>query len=392
MTVQRQHMAVAFILGLTGIFLSCAGAILLAGADGTAVRSVYFIGFTGMTLAVTFIYMYQSERLGLLFAGVYVWTTISLLMANVLAFLALAEALGIEGMDAARTGVWPVLRLVMYGVAAGLFLTGISIVRAKVLPRFAGVMVTAGALLLHLPGQIPFSFNQQLASPAAATGSLLIGAGFLWIAWEIRADAGPASQGPLRSAPNAIWGPPFVVLTAVLLAINAYANNIGDLSVFDGVVNLISVIGLVIGVSLVHTAQSDTAGLTGFTGFLMIFFGAVLFVIPAFFISAQLFGMLDSNQALMASWQAIPIGQVGNYMLNLGLFVFGISAVRSGTFSAWAGWLMVVGTALSVPSLFQTRPYFFLIFWAIGTTLTCIGLGRMGWELRKKRAVPNLPA
>jgi membrane protein implicated in regulation of membrane protease activity len=100
---------------------------------------------------------------------------------------------------------------------------------------------------------------------------------------------------------------------------------------------------------------------------------------------AQLAGQIESNRALIAAWVDFPFGRVGNYMLILGMLIFGISVIRAGVFSAWAGWLIVIGIALFLPAQFQSQAYLFIIFWAIGATLAGLGFGWTGWTLFRNR-------
>jgi hypothetical protein len=122
-------------------------------------------------------------------------------------------------------------------------------------------------------------------------------------------------------------------------------------------------------------------------GFIFVHVGYTLSVIPAYFIMAQLAGQIDNNRALMASWMDIPIGRIGNYMLLLGIFLFGVSAIRAEIFPSWSGWLVTLGLALLLPSQFQSQDYLFSIFWIIGATLLGIGLGWMGWTLLLNKSV-----
>jgi len=69
----------------------------------------------------------------------------------------------------------------------------------------------------------------------------------------------------------------------------------------------------------------------------------------------------------------------------LGSLLFGIGTIRAGVFPRAAGWLMVIGLALLLPSQLQTQDYLFSIFWIIGATLQGIGVGWMGWTLLRNR-------
>jgi hypothetical protein len=275
------------------------------------------------------------------------------------------------------------MRRVVYGTFLGLLLLGLVVAWAGVLPRGAGLLVALGIAL-----QLPAQFAMDLAGPMffifTISGSVIFGAGLFWIGWALWSGKEFMDEEPRLSNLDRVWGAPFVMLSAILMIINAYINSLPDLTLLDGVIHLISMTALILSFVILYTAQADRADGTGLAGFFFTHLGATLNVITAYFIMAQLAGQLENNRALMASWVDIPVGRFGNYMLLLGIFLFGVSAIRAEVFPRGSGWLVVIGLALSLPGLFTTQDYLFSIFSVIGATLEGVGLGWMGWTLLKK--------
>jgi hypothetical protein len=208
--------------------------------------------------------------------------------------------------------------------------------------------------------------------------------GLIWIGWSLWSSNAVPDDEPRLSTLDRTWGAPFVILTALILVVNAYVNTFGELTLSNGIINLISLTALLLSIVILFTAQADRAGGMGLIGFVLTHLGAALSIIPAYLIMAQLADQIESNRALMASWEDFPFGRVGSYMLLLGLISFGVSIIRAEVFPRWTGWLVVIGIALLLPSQFQSQAYLFLVFWAIGATLEGIGFGWMGWTLFKK--------
>jgi hypothetical protein len=168
--------------------------------------------------------------------------------------------------------------------------------------------------------------------------------------------------------------------------VDAVENMFGGLSLTSSVTHLASYTALVLIPLVLHAAHGERAGGWGFAGFLCTQLGAALYIITAYLIFAQLSGAIDNNRMLMASWEDIPVGRVGGYMTTLGVFLFGVEAIRSEVFPRWSGWLVVIGIALALPFTFTIQAYFLGIFWVLGAIVEGVGLGWMGWILLKKQA------
>jgi hypothetical protein len=371
---------------ISAILMNGMNILVYAGYHNAAIQAVYGLGFTGLILACTIIHIAQSKRAGVLGLLSYLLSVLSLAYANVVTFLILAELAGIEGMDQTLVGVWdPVMRIAVYGNFFGFTLLGISIARAGVFPRAAGILVALGAIL-----QIPVQYATEIAKPlfflSAFGGSLLFGAGLIWIGWALWSGKGWSNKEPGLSGLDRGWGAPFVVLTAILLALNAYINTFSALTLASGMIHLLSYTTLVLSMVILYTAQVGRAGGIGLAGFVFTHLGATLSLITAYLILAQLAGQIENNTALMASWVDIPVGRIGLYMLLLGILLFGVSVIRAEVFPRWSGWLLVIGLALLLPSQFQSQAYLFSIFWVIGATFQGIGLGWMGVTLLTSKA------
>jgi len=132
---------------------------------------------------------------------------------------------------------------------------------------------------------------------------------------------------------------------------------------------------------ILYGAHGSRASWFGFTGLVFTQLGATLYMITAYLIFAQLSGAIDNNRALMASWEDIPVGRYGGYMVIFGMLLFGMEAVRSGVFPRWSGWLVLLGLALALPFTFTIQAYYLGIFWVLGATLQGIGIAWMGWTM-----------
>jgi hypothetical protein len=317
----------------------------------------------------------------------YLLSVLSLIFANVVTFLILADLAGIKDVHTTLVAVSnAVSNIVTSGMLVGLILLGISIARAGIFPRWAGILVALG-ISLQVPALYALDIVGPLYFALTVGGSILFGAGLIWIGWALWSGKGWKNKGISLSALDRAWGAPFVIVSALLLILNSYVNSIANLTLFDGVVHLISTTSLILAIVVLHVAQADHAGRVGLAGFVFVHVGYTLSVIPAYFIMAQLAGQIDNNRALMASWVDIPVGRIGTYMLLLGIFLFGVSAIRAEVFPRGSGWLVTLGLVLLLPSQFQSQDYLFSIFWIIGATLLGIGLGWMGWTLLLNKSV-----
>lgn len=385
MTLRQQLRLGGLWIMVASLLVSVTNIIVSTGRNNTLVQAVYFSGYIGLILTCTIIHIAQARRAGLLGLVAYLLSTLGLLFGSPVAFLVLAELAGIEGVEQALDSVGgsPFMGFVLDGILLGLFLLGMAVARAGLLPRRGGILLALGIALQFLA-----QFAMDIAGPMTflftVGGWVIFGAGLVWIGWALWSGKGVLDMEPGLSHLDRAWGAPFIIFSTLLMVINAYINSFPDLTLLDGVIHLISTTALILVIVILHAAQADRAGGTGLAGFLLIHLGATLNAITAYFILAQLAGQLGNNRALMASWVEIPVGRFGLYMLLLGTLIFGISAVRADVFPRWSGWLVVIGLALSLPSLFTAHDYLFSIFSVIGTTLEAIGLGTMGWTLLRK--------
>jgi hypothetical protein len=370
---------------ISSVLMNGMNIVVYLGYHNAAIQAVYGVGFTGLILACTIIHVAQARKAGLFGLIAYLVSVLSLAYSNVVTFLILAELSGIEEVHQALVGVWdPVMRVAVYAIFVGLALLGISVARAGMLPRWSGILLSLG-VALQLPAQYAMEMVGSLFFLLTIGGSILCGIGLIWIGWALWSGNGWREEEPGLSNLDRTWGGPLVIFTALILTVNAFVNSIAELTLTDGIVNLLGFTVLIPGIVVLHTAQAERAGGIGLAGFVLTHLGATLYIIPAYFMMAQLAGQIDTNRALMASWVDIPIGRFGDYMILLGIFIFGISVIRAEVFPRWAGWLLVIGLAILIPSqFFATQAYLFTIFWVIGAVLQGIGLGWMGWILLNK--------
>jgi hypothetical protein len=384
MTFRKQIQWGGLLIIVVSLLVSITNALFYLGIHSLGLHIVYGIGFTGLILTCAIIHIVQARRAGMFELVTYLLSVLCLAYVNVATFLDLVEMAGIEGTEQAVAAVRsPVLFVAIYGLYFCLILFFLATAQAGVLSSW-GSILTAFGIALQLPAQFASNLVGPMFYIFSAGGSIIFGVGLIWIGWSLWSGKAVPDDELHLSTLDRTWGAPFVILTALVLAVNAYVNTFGELTLSNGIINLISMTALLLSIVILFTAQADRAGGMGLIGFLFTHLGAALSIIPAYLIMAQLAGQIESNRALMASWQDFPFGRVGGYMLILGLMSFGISVIRAEVFPRWTGWLVVIGIALLLPSLFQSQAYLFLIFWAIGATLEGIGFGWMGWTLFKK--------
>jgi hypothetical protein len=371
---------------ITAILMNSMNVVVYLGYHNAAVQALYAVGFTGLILCCTIIHTVQAPRAGLFGVLAYLISLFSLTLSNVVTFLILAELSGIGEAHQASLGIWhPVMRTAVYGIFIGMTLLGISVAMAGVLPRWAGILLAVGVSL-----QLPAQYAMEIAGPLfflfTIGGSILCAAGLIWIGWALWSGKGWHQEDLGLSNLDRVWGGAAVILTAVTLTVNACLNSLGELSLVGGITNLLGFLFLIPGITVLHTAQADRAGGLGLVGFVFTYLGAVLYILPAYFMMAQLAGQIASNRVLMASWVDIPVGRFGFYMVLMGIFLFGISVLRAAVFPRWTGWLVTVGLAILLPSQFSPQAYLFTIFWVIGAILQGFGLGWMGGTLFNKKS------
>lgn len=365
--------------------LGGANLVIHLGYQNLILQTVYGIGFTMMILACTIIHMTQARRSGIFGLVAYLITVLSLLLTNVDTFLILADFAGIERAMQIAVAIWdPILHMAVYGIYVGLFLLGVSVAQTGILPRWGGTLTALG-ISLQVPSQFAVDIVRPMYFIFSIGGSILFIAGLTGIGWALWSGRASVEEEPTLSSLDRFWGAPFLMFSALLMAINAYINSIPDLTLADGVVHMISTMTWILLIVILHNAQADRAGGTGLAGFFLIHLGATLNFITAYFIMAQLAGQIEDNRALMASWVDIPIGRYGMYMLLIGILLFGVSVIRAGVFPRGAGWLVVIGIALSLPSQFTPQDYLFSIFSVIGAAIQGAGFGWMGWTLLRRR-------
>ena len=385
MTFRKQLQWGGLLIIVVSLLVSITNALFYLGIHSVALHTIYGMGFTGLILTCAIIHIAQARRAGLFELVTYLLSVLCLAYVNVATFLDLVEMAGIEGTEQAVAAVRsPILFTAIYGLYFCLILFFLATAQAAVLPRWGGILAAFGIAL-----QLPAQFAANIAGPMfyifSAGGSVVFGVGLAWIGWAMWSGKGMFEEDSYLSALDRAWGTPLVILTALVLALNAFLNTFGALTLLSGIINVLSLTALLLSVVILYTAQAGSAGSTGLLGFVLTHLGAALSIIPAYLIMAQLAGQIESNRALMASWENFPFGRVGSYLLILGMILFGASAIRAEVFPRRSGWLVVIGLALLLPSQFQSQAYLFLIFRVIGATLQGIGLGWMGWTLLKKK-------
>lgn len=385
MTFRRQLQWSGLLIITMALLVSITNGLLYVGIHNIALHVAYAIGFTGLILTCTILHITQAQRAGLFELITYLLSVLCLAFLNIATFMDLVGMADIPGTDQAIAAVHgPVLLAVMYGLYFFLILFFLASAQVGVLPRWAGILTALG-VALQLPAQFAMTMADPMFFPFSVGGSILFGAGLTAIGWSLWSDARLPIEEPQLSSLDRAWGALIVILAALFLILNAYTNTFSPMRLSNGIINLISMTTLLLSCVVLFIAQAGRAGTTGWLGFVFIHFGAALSIIPAYLIMAQLAGWIESNRALAASWVDFPFGRVGNYMLILGLLLFGISVIRAGVFPSWTGWLIVIGIALFLPSQFQSQAYLFIIFWAIGATLEGIGFGYMGWSLLSRK-------
>jgi hypothetical protein len=381
MMFRKQLQWGGLLIMVVALLVSITNGLFYAGIHSVPLHIVYGSGFTGLILTCTIIHIAQARRAGMFELIAYLLCTLCLAYVNVATFMDLVAMAKIPGTEQAIASIRsPVLLVVTYGLYFCLIIFFLASAQVGVLPRWAGT-VTALGIALQLPAQFAVNMAGPMFYTFSVGGSILFGTGLIGFGWSLWSDEKLPIEESHLSALDYAWGAPVVILAASFLLLNAYTNTFSALTLSNGVINLLSMTTLLLSSVVLFNVQVRSAGTTGFLGFIFIHLGAALSIIPAYLIMAQLAGQIVSNRALTAAWVDFPFGRVGNYMLILGLLIFGISVIRAGVFPRWTGWLVVIGIALFLPAQFQSQAYLFIVFWAIGATLLGVGIGWMGWIL-----------
>ena len=132
---------------------------------------------------------------------------------------------------------------------------------------------------------------------------------------------------------------------------------------------------------MLFRSQTLRAGWLGFVGFLLLFLSWLLLI-----------GFVTMLDLTIAPWLVVHAPQVGAQLFRtnaalsvytnahlalvvLGGVLLGITTMRAGAFSRWAGLLLIVGAVLN-PAGFVSG-----IVGAVADTLVFLGLGWMGYTL-----------
>ncbi|HMB24642.1 MAG TPA: hypothetical protein VKP08_17480 [Anaerolineales bacterium] len=386
MTFRRQLQWGGLAIILAALLVSVTNGLLYVGIHTIALHVMYAIGFAGLILTCTLIHITQARRASLFESIIYLLSVLCLAYVNVAIFMdlvAMADIPGTEQAIASTRG--PVFLFAMYVLYFCLVLFFLVSAQVGAIPRWAAIL-TAFGIALQLPAQFAMNMAGPMFFPFSAGGSILFGVGLVAIGWSLWSNTELLMEDPHLSTLDRGWGAPIVMLAALFLILNAYTNTFSALRLSHGIINLISLTILLLSITILFIVQAKYAGITGWLGFVFIHLGAALSIIPAYLIMAQLAGQIESSRALTAAWVDFPFGRVGNYMLILGMILFGVSVIRANVFPRWTGWLVVIGVALFLPSQFQSQADLFIIFWAIGATFAGIGFGYMGWTLLRQKS------
>ncbi len=140
------------LISLVAVLVGGLGAALYAGCRLASLQAGYSLGVASLGLAAAVTYLAQARPVSGWSVAAFLLTGLSVVFANVVAFLNLAELSGITAARPALEALWtqvPITRWAGAGTYAGLALLGVAVVRAAALPRWGGWLVLAGALL-HL--------------------------------------------------------------------------------------------------------------------------------------------------------------------------------------------------------------------------------------------------
>ncbi|HSK67239.1 MAG TPA: hypothetical protein VK888_09935 [Anaerolineales bacterium] len=392
MSIRQQVRAFGVLIIVFSLLMNGMNIVVYQGYHNALIQAVYGVGFSGLILVCTIVHLMQARKSGLFGLFAYLMSMLSLGYANVATFLVLAQLSGIEEIHQTLLAVWdPVIRTAVFGAYLGLILFGGSIAWTGVFPKGSGLLITLGAVL-----QLPAQYAMETAGPLfflfTIGGSVLVAAGLIWVGWTLVSGRGLEWQIPGLSNLDRTWGGPFVIVSGVLLAVDAFANMIGGLSLTSGITHLASYTALLLLSFILYAVHGEKASWRGFFGLTLAQLGAACYIITAYLILAQLAGVIDNNRAMMASWFDIPVGRYGGYLTVVGMFLLGWEAIRSGVFPQGAGWLVVLGIALALPFLFTIQAYFLGMLWVLGAILEAAGVAWMGWMIIKSNpAVEQAP-
>jgi hypothetical protein len=150
------------------------------------------------------------------------------------------------------------------------------------------------------------------------------------------------------------------------------------------IVGLIATMLLAVGFLGLYLKQAKETGLLGFIGFLLAFFGSLLFMCiqyietvlwPIFTEHAQ--SLLEHEGAMFTDMVFKVFYLIMGFSLALGFIILGIATLRAKILSRWGALLMMIGGVVFslVISLIIVR--------TIGIVLLAAGLVWLGWGIGK---------
>jgi hypothetical protein len=159
----------------------------------------------------------------------------------------------------------------------------------------------------------------------------------------------------------------------------------------------VSALLLLFGLMGLYARQAEKAKWLGLVGFVLAFMGTALVgglllmvatLIPV--IAAEVPALID--RAMTPPDFALPIIALG---FGLGFILFGVVTMRAGVLPRWSGFLLIVGTALSMAegSPLGRMPEHVIV--TIGRVIFGLGLAWMGyalWSAKRESAIQDEPA
>ncbi len=175
-----------------GLVTIAAAILLVIGAlgslNGRTVVGQWFsiAGFVVLVFALMALYAAQAERSGVLGLVGFVLTVLGATLIPIFQFSALAR---VAGVDPERKVVQffnstPLGLIGPLGFALGLIVLGIATFRAGVLPRWAGLLLSVGAVLSFLGG------DSGIFLIAGLVGVLAVSLGLAWMGWALWSGKG----------------------------------------------------------------------------------------------------------------------------------------------------------------------------------------------------------
>jgi len=141
-----------------------------------------------------------------------------------------------------------------------------------------------------------------------------------------------------------------------------------------------------LGLPGVYASHASNFGRLGLLSYIFLFFGTIFYAVSSDygFIAPVLARLAPQTLNAINAYPSIVImDSLFVLLLLLGFMLFGITILRSGTFSSWSGIFIIIGWPIymiaSAIALLVYQPMWYMAI--LGALLLSLGLGGVGYQL-----------